>query len=156
VGDILHWNPLSNLFLKHCPYTVEKIKKWLVAKIFQRKCLYCLFYTYSSIDKITLTNNPWFAARYTCKDKKKKKKRCHKVWFQIGKDVKLDYDPCAVQYYNEGKYLIIGGSNGRANMYSREGAFLGVVTNSKGGWVWCIGCRPNSNMVVSLDKTWQR
>ena len=68
---------------------------------------------------------------------------------KIGKDVKLDYDPCAIQYFDDGKYLVVGGSNGLSTLHSREGAALGVVTNSKAGWVWCIACRPNSQTVVS-------
>uniref|UniRef100_H2Z1N3 Intraflagellar transport protein 122 homolog n=1 Tax=Ciona savignyi TaxID=51511 RepID=H2Z1N3_CIOSA len=67
---------------------------------------------------------------------------------QIGKDAKLDYDPCAVQYYDQGKYLVVGGSNKKTCLYSKEGYFLGVISDSSSGWVWCIACKPDSNVVV--------
>ncbi|CAK8675911.1 intraflagellar transport protein 122 homolog [Clavelina lepadiformis] len=67
---------------------------------------------------------------------------------QIGKDTKLNYDPCAIQFFDEGKYLLVGGSNGLSSLHSREGSTLGVITESKAGWVWAIACKPDSNDVV--------
>lgn len=38
---------------------------------------------------------------------------------QVGKDRELDYDPCALSYFTDGEYLLMGGSNrygGRARL----------------------------------------
>nr|XP_026691357.1 intraflagellar transport protein 122 homolog [Ciona intestinalis] len=67
---------------------------------------------------------------------------------QIGKDTKLEFDPCALQFFDEGRYLVVGGSNRKTSLYSKEGHFLGIVSDSNSGWVWSIACKPDGNVVV--------
>jgi len=67
---------------------------------------------------------------------------------QIGKDIKLDYDPLTIQYFDHGKYLLVGGSNNKLCLYSRDGIYLGVVTDCEKGWVWSSAARYDANTVV--------
>lgn len=67
---------------------------------------------------------------------------------QIGKDVKLDFDPLTIRHFDNGKYLLIGGSNGKLSLYSREGIYLGNVSDGNKGWVWSCATRSDSNVVV--------
>ncbi|XP_077972109.1 intraflagellar transport protein 122 homolog [Styela clava] len=68
---------------------------------------------------------------------------------QIGKDVKLDFDPCTLCHFMNGKYLIVGGSNGKSSLYSRDGQFLGLVADTGDKWMWASAWKPDSTTVVS-------
>ncbi|RXG56418.1 Intraflagellar transport protein [Armadillidium vulgare] len=65
----------------------------------------------------------------------------------VGKERALGYDPCCVNYFNKGEYLLIGGSNKAALLYTKEGVKLGVVGEQQ-SWVWCCAARPDSNYVA--------
>ena len=43
---------------------------------------------------------------------------------QHGKDRRLDFNPCSIDYYKDGQYLIIAGSNRKASVYTKEGSKL--------------------------------
>ena len=63
--------------------------------------------------------------------------------------MKLEFDPLTIQHFDNGKYLLIGGSNGKLGLYSREGIYLGNISDSNKGWLWSAGTRSDSNVVVS-------
>lgn len=65
--------------------------------------------------------------------------------------MKLDFDPCTVSHFSDGKYLIIAGSDGRSALYSRDGVFLGVIADSKDKWMWSVVGKPDSTIVVSVS-----
>ncbi|KAB7503457.1 Intraflagellar transport protein [Armadillidium nasatum] len=56
----------------------------------------------------------------------------------VGKERALGYDPCCVNYFNKGEYLLIGGSNKAALLYTKEGVKLGVVGEQQS---WALGCQ---------------
>ncbi|OQR94940.1 Intraflagellar Transport Protein, partial [Achlya hypogyna] len=66
---------------------------------------------------------------------------------QIGKDRKLQFDPCSVSYYHKGKYLIVSGSHHKASLYTKEGIFLSDICDT-GAWVWVAKARPKTNAVA--------
>lgn len=68
---------------------------------------------------------------------------------QIGKDRTLTYDPCCVSYFSKGEYIVMGGSDKQASLYTKVGVRLGTV-GELGAWVWTCRVKPDSNFVVGL------
>eukprot|EP00039_Didymoeca_costata_P007788 m.103931 g.103931 ORF g.103931 m.103931 type:complete len:1184 (+) comp13828_c0_seq5:52-3603(+) len=66
---------------------------------------------------------------------------------QIGRDKVLDYDPCCMSYFTKGDFIVVGGSNKKASLYTREGVRLHTVCDL-GGWVWTCAVRPKQNYVA--------
>ncbi|KAJ4458012.1 putative Intraflagellar transport protein [Paratrimastix pyriformis] len=52
---------------------------------------------------------------------------------QVGGDRKLDYDPCSLSYFSNGEYLVMGGSNCQAILYTRDGVTFFICV-----CVWAI------------------
>jgi intraflagellar transport protein 122 len=66
---------------------------------------------------------------------------------QVGKDRRLDYDPCALSYFTQGEYLLMGGSNKKVSLHTKEGVRL-VTIGEREDWVWCAAARPKQNYVA--------
>lgn len=73
---------------------------------------------------------------------------------QVGKDRALNYDPTCVAHFPSGGFSIVGGSNKKVNVLSREGVQLGVVSEME-EWPWACAIRPgkNVNQVASYFST---
>ncbi|XP_063076713.1 intraflagellar transport protein 122 homolog isoform X2 [Engraulis encrasicolus] len=66
---------------------------------------------------------------------------------QIGKDRQLNYDPCCVSYFSKGEYIVMGGSDKQASLYTKDGVRLGPISEQN-SWVWTCRVKPDSNYVV--------
>ncbi|XP_014675394.1 PREDICTED: intraflagellar transport protein 122 homolog [Priapulus caudatus] len=66
---------------------------------------------------------------------------------QIGKERRLDYDPCCISYFSRGEYLLLGGSNSEAVLHTKDGIRLAAIKPQE-SWVWCCRARPDSNYVA--------
>ncbi|KAJ4933969.1 hypothetical protein JOQ06_006777 [Pogonophryne albipinna] len=66
---------------------------------------------------------------------------------QIGKDRPLTYDPCCVSYFSKGEYIVMGGSDKQASLYTKDGVRLGSI-GEQNAWVWTCRVKPDSNFVV--------
>uniref|UniRef100_A0A8C3AFV2 Intraflagellar transport protein 122 homolog n=1 Tax=Cyclopterus lumpus TaxID=8103 RepID=A0A8C3AFV2_CYCLU len=66
---------------------------------------------------------------------------------QIGKDKPLTYDPCCVGYFSKGEYIVMGGSDKQASLYTKDGVRLGAI-GEQSAWVWTCRVKPDSNFVV--------
>ncbi len=64
-----------------------------------------------------------------------------------GKERALDFDPCALSYFDDGEYILLGGSDRKVSLYSREGAFLKSAADTP-HWVWTVKNRPKSRFLV--------
>ena len=60
---------------------------------------------------------------------------------------KLGYDPCTLGFFSNGEYLVIGGSNKKAELMTAEGVFLHTIAEQD-SWVWTAPPRPNHNYVA--------
>ena len=73
------------------------------------------------------------------------------VFRQIGKERQLRFDPCTMQFFPLGQYILMGGSNRECVLYTKEGIKLDTIGTQE-SWVWCAAPRPDSNYVVrALD-----
>ncbi|KAG1709205.1 hypothetical protein DVH05_019849 [Phytophthora capsici] len=63
-----------------------------------------------------------------------------------GKARKLAFNPTSITYFSKGKYLLVGGSNRKAGLYTKDGIFL-VTISEQESWVWAIKARPKTNFV---------
>ena len=68
---------------------------------------------------------------------------------QIGKDRQLGYDPCFLNWFTKGEYLVVGGSDKQCTLHTKEGVKLGIIGEQQ-SWVWCGKVKPESNYVVSI------
>uniref|UniRef100_A0A8D3DWU7 Intraflagellar transport protein 122 homolog n=1 Tax=Scophthalmus maximus TaxID=52904 RepID=A0A8D3DWU7_SCOMX len=66
---------------------------------------------------------------------------------QIGKDRTLTYDPCCVSYFSKGEYIVMGGSDKHASLYTKDGVRLGTI-GEQNAWVWTCRVKPDSPFVV--------
>ncbi|KAL7398827.1 hypothetical protein ABVT39_015828 [Epinephelus coioides] len=66
---------------------------------------------------------------------------------QIGKDRTLTYNPCCVSYFSKGEYIVMGGSDKQASLYTKDGVRLGTI-GEQNAWVWTCRVKPDSNFVV--------
>lgn len=63
---------------------------------------------------------------------------------KLGRDRQLGCDPCSVRYSSNGEYLLIGGSDRKATLYTRDGVKLATVLEGK-DWVWRALMKPRSS-----------
>ncbi|XP_064632482.1 intraflagellar transport protein 122 homolog isoform X2 [Lineus longissimus] len=66
---------------------------------------------------------------------------------QIGKDRPLGYDPCRVSWFSKGEYVVVGGSDKKCNLHTKEGVKLGTI-GEQNSWVWTCKVKPDSNYVA--------
>ncbi|XP_068714789.1 intraflagellar transport protein 122 homolog isoform X2 [Montipora foliosa] len=66
---------------------------------------------------------------------------------QVGKDRHLGYDPCCLSFFSKGEYLVIGGSDKKCSLHTKEGVCLTSIGEQQ-SWVWCCKVRPDSNYVA--------
>jgi len=66
---------------------------------------------------------------------------------QHGKERRLGFDPCSVQYWGGGKYILVGGSDKKATLCTKEGVKL-TTLSEKEEWVWSVVPRPKHNYVA--------
>ena len=66
---------------------------------------------------------------------------------QIGKDRSLGYDPCCINWFSKGEYVVSAGSDMNCYLHTKDGVKLGTVGEQK-SWIWAAKVRPDSNFVV--------
>jgi len=66
---------------------------------------------------------------------------------QIGKDRKLGYDPSFVDYFSNGDYIILGGSDKKVTLWTSEGIRLGII-GERDSWIWSAKVKPKGNYIA--------
>lgn len=66
---------------------------------------------------------------------------------QQNKDRTLTYDPCSLSYYVDGEYIVMGGSDRKISMYTKDGVFLKVIAERE-DWIWAVRARPKAKFVA--------
>lgn len=59
----------------------------------------------------------------------------------------LGYNPCDLNFLNDGEYFVIGGSNKKVQLMTADGISLGDVAE-RDSWVWSCTPRPGKNFVA--------
>eukprot|EP00754_Rhynchopus_humris_P012587 Rhum_TRINITY_DN14297_c3_g2::Rhum_TRINITY_DN14297_c3_g2_i1::g.78668::m.78668/K19656/IFT122; intraflagellar transport protein 122 len=68
---------------------------------------------------------------------------------QIGRDRHLGFDPCCVSYFSNGEYILIGGSDRKVSLWTKEGVRLSTVAEVD-DWVWSVKQRPSAGSKASV------
>jgi len=66
---------------------------------------------------------------------------------QIGKDKQIGFDPCSLSYFPRGEFLLIGGSDKKCYLYTKEGVRLAVIGEQE-SWIWSCKARPEGNYIA--------
>jgi hypothetical protein len=53
----------------------------------------------------------------------------------VTKDKDLGFDPCTIGYFSNGEYLVVGGSDRKVSLWTKEGVKLNLV-GERDDWVW--------------------
>lgn len=64
-----------------------------------------------------------------------------------GKERDLGFDPCSLSYYANGEYIVIGGTDKKVSMYTRDGTFLKTIVERE-DWVWAVAARPKQKYLA--------
>ncbi|EPY28564.1 WD40 repeat protein, partial [Strigomonas culicis] len=79
----------------------------------------------------------------------------------VFKERNLDYDPCSISFFNGGEYILIGGSQHKVTLYTKDGNRLVEVAQAD-DWVWCarqhpklkqVSCGTNDGTISVIDVT---
>ena len=62
---------------------------------------------------------------------------------QQGKSIQLGFDPTSLAFFSAGEYLVVGGSDKKAWLFTRDGIRLHPVCEKK-DWVWTAKPRPGT------------
>jgi intraflagellar transport protein 122 len=54
----------------------------------------------------------------------------------------LNYDPTLIEYFGNGQFLLMGGSNNKLTIHTRDGNELGTIAQTD-SWIWAAKPRPN-------------
>jgi len=65
---------------------------------------------------------------------------------QIGTDKNVGFDPCSISFYANGEFFVLGGSDKKVSIWTKELVCLGNVCTMS-DWVWCVRVRPKVNCV---------
>jgi len=66
---------------------------------------------------------------------------------EYGREHRLEFDPCSVDFFSSGDYFVLGGSGKKVQLWSREGVMLGDL-GERDDWIWSVAVRPRQNNVV--------
>lgn len=58
-----------------------------------------------------------------------------------GKERELNFDPCNISFFSNGKYMLVCGTDHKVSLHSKDGARLVTVVEA-GDWVWSAQQRP--------------
>ena len=67
---------------------------------------------------------------------------------KIAKEKQLGFDPLSVHFFSKGEYLLVGGSNKQALMYSKEGVLISSLCELS-SWIWSCKPNPSGTHIVS-------
>ena len=68
---------------------------------------------------------------------------------QQGKDRSLGFDPCTLRFMGPGgEYIVLGGSDKKVTLWTKEGFKLKELGKDYNGWVWTAEPRPKHNMIA--------
>eukprot|EP00457_Paulinella_chromatophora_P000660 gb/GEZN01000660.1/.p1 GENE.gb/GEZN01000660.1/~~gb/GEZN01000660.1/.p1 ORF type:complete len:1240 (-),score=215.56 gb/GEZN01000660.1/:187-3660(-) len=64
-------------------------------------------------------------------------------------DRQLDFDPCSLSFFTKENFLLVGGSNRKVGLYTKQGIFLREVAERK-DWIWGVKAQPRSNSKLAV------
>jgi intraflagellar transport protein 122 len=73
----------------------------------------------------------------------------YRAYVQVGKDKQLGFDPCMVSWFLKGDFVMVGGSDSKCGVYTKDGVRIGTIGEMP-SWVWSAKQKPKDQAVVSL------
>eukprot|EP00796_Vickermania_ingenoplastis_P004923 gene4924-3535_t len=64
-----------------------------------------------------------------------------------GKERELNFDPCSISYFSDGRYMLVSGSDHKVSLHTRDGGRLVTVTEID-DWVWSAQQRPGQMQIT--------
>lgn len=64
-----------------------------------------------------------------------------------GKERELNFDPCSISYFSDGRYMVVSGSDHKVSLHTRDGCRLVTVT-TESDWVWSAQQRPGQMQIT--------
>lgn len=65
----------------------------------------------------------------------------------IGKDRHLNFDPCSISYFSDGRYMLVTGSDHKVSLFTSDGYRL-VTLVTADDWVWTAQQRPGQMQIT--------
>lgn len=62
-------------------------------------------------------------------------------------DGRTGFDPCCIDYFCDGEFLLVAGSNHEVSLLNREGVYLAPVATAA-NWIWTCRQRPTTKQVA--------
>ena len=56
---------------------------------------------------------------------------------QIGADKNIGFDPLSINFFANGEFFVLSGTNKKASLWTREGGFITNICE-KNDWIWSI------------------
>eukprot|EP00357_Protocruzia_adherens_P030527 CAMPEP_0114984012 /NCGR_PEP_ID=MMETSP0216-20121206/7032_1 /TAXON_ID=223996 /ORGANISM="Protocruzia adherens, Strain Boccale" /LENGTH=1227 /DNA_ID=CAMNT_0002346085 /DNA_START=54 /DNA_END=3737 /DNA_ORIENTATION=- len=66
---------------------------------------------------------------------------------QIGQDKNIGFDPTCVNFFGNGEFMVVAGSNKKATLWTNYGVMLGTIAE-KSDWIWACAARPSQNSIA--------
>lgn len=57
------------------------------------------------------------------------------------------FDPCSIEHFNSGEFILVAGSNKEVQIYSREGVYLNTLVTAA-HWIWTLKQRPKARTIA--------
>lgn len=67
----------------------------------------------------------------------------------VGKERALGFDPLIVSYFPDGEFIIVGGCNKAAQLFTKDGIRLGMLGEIHESWIWTTAIHPYGSSMVS-------
>jgi intraflagellar transport protein 122 len=64
------------------------------------------------------------------------------------KERQLGFNPCTVSFSRSGQFIVVGGSDRRATLCTREGVKLDSLGEDRDGWVWAAQACPGTDRIA--------
>lgn len=66
---------------------------------------------------------------------------------QVGTDKQIGFDPLSISFFSNGEFFVMGGTNKKASLWTKELNYLGDVCE-KGSWIWDAKIKPKQNIAA--------
>jgi intraflagellar transport protein 122 len=67
---------------------------------------------------------------------------------QVGADKPIGFDPLSINYFANGDFFVLSGTNKKASLWTREGGFISNICEKK-DWIWSLKIKPKQMIIAT-------